>query len=143
MLNLTHFLTLVKEADMFALFRPGPYICAEYEFGGFPAWLLRDPNMKLRSDYKPYIEAVDRYWKELLTVVKKFQFTTNGGPIIAVQMENEFGSYGNTNNPADRNYMKALEGMALKYGIKELIYTCDGPEQHGTLPGIILQSYTH
>ena len=121
---------------MFAMFRPGPYICAEWEFGGFPAWLLRDPNMKLRSNYKPYLDAVDKYWSKLLTIAKDFQFT-NGGPIIGIQIENEFSSYGNTVNKAeDASYMRALEAMAKKYGMKELFFTSDpSPTRSGTLDG--------
>ena len=61
-LHLAKFLEEVKLADMFAIVRPGPYICAEWELGGFPSWLLRDPNMKLRSAYKPYLERVKKYW---------------------------------------------------------------------------------
>ena len=136
MLNLKHFLTAIKEADLFAVFRPGPYICAEYELGGFPAWLLRDPNMKLRSNYKPYLDAVDKYWSKLFAIAKEFQFTTNGGPIIAIQLENEFASYGNTNNAGDANYLKALEGMATKNGMKEMFFTCDNwVTKQGTIPG--------
>lgn len=137
MLNLTHFLTLIKEEDMFAMFRPGPYICAEWEFGGLPSWLLRDPNMKLRSNYEPYLKAVDKYWSKLLSIAKDFQFQTNGGPIIGVQIENEFSSYGNTDSkPEDVLYLKALAAMAKKYGMKELFFTSDpSPTRHGTLDG--------
>ena len=125
---------------MFAMYRPGPYICAEWELGGFPAWLLRDPHMKVRSNYKPYLEAVDKYYSKLLNVVNKFQFTSNGGPIIAMQIENEFASYGNTQTkPEDVEYLKALENMVRKSGFNELLFTSDPwVTKQGTLPGLIL-----
>jgi len=136
MLNLTDFLHAIKEADMFAMYRPGPYICAEWELGGFPSWLLRDPNMKVRSNYKPYLDAVAKYYEKLMAVVNKFQFT-NGGPIIALQIENEFGSYGNTiNNHNDAEYLKELENMVRKSGFKELLFTSDPwATRQGTLTG--------
>ena len=134
--NLAQFLTAIKEADMFAMFRPGPYICAEYEMGGFPAWLLRDPNIRVRSNYKPYLDAVERYFTQLLSVVKKFQFTTNGGPIIGMQIENEYANWGNTNNANDAAYLRSLVDMAKKYGMNStLFYTSDNLKFTGTIPG--------
>jgi beta-galactosidase len=97
-LNLAEFLKVIKEADMFAIYRPGPYICAEWEFGGFPAWLLRDPHMHFRSNYKPYLEAVGKYYEKVLSIIKDFQFSVNGGPIIAFQLENEYGEVRNQND---------------------------------------------
>jgi beta-galactosidase len=138
MLNLTDFLHAVKEADLFAMYRPGPYICAEWDLGGLPAWLLRDPKMNLRSNYKPYLDAVENYYNKLMAVVKKFQFSSNGGPIIAMQIENEFSSYGNTiKNQNDAEYLKALENIVKKNGFNELLYTSDpGVTKQGTLPGL-------
>ena len=132
-LNLTDFIVAIKEADLLAMYRPGPFICAEWDFGGLPAWLLRDQNMKIRSNYKPFMDAVDNYWKQLFSIVKQHQFQ-RGGPIIAVQMENEFGSYGNTRTkPSDALYMRLLSDIALKHGISELLFTSDGPRRHGSL----------
>ena len=134
MLNVSDFLVAIKEADLFAIYRPGPFICAEWDFGGLPAWLLRDPNMKIRTNYKPYMDAVDNYWRALFEITKDFQFIGSGGPIIAVQMENELGSYGNTQkNPNDAIYMRALAQIANKYGIRELLFTSDGPGRQGSL----------
>ena len=123
---------------MFAMVRPGPFICAEYELGGFPSWLLRDPNMKFRSNYKPYLDAVDRYFSKLLAILKNFQFSTNGGPIIGVQIENEFSSVGNVDtNPDDHKYLQSVTDMAIKYGMNSsLLYTSDPrATKTGTLPG--------
>jgi len=140
MLNLTQFLTAIKEADMFAIFRPGPFICAEWDLGGLPAWLLRDPKMHFRSNYKPFLEAVNKYFDRLMAVVKKFEFTSNGGPIIALQLDDEFGAYGNTIfHPEDVEYLKALENNVRKNGFNELLFTSDTwATKQGTLPGLKL-----
>ncbi len=140
MLNLTDFLTAIKEADMFAMYRPGPYICGEWENGGFPAWLFRDPHMKLRSNYTPYLNAIDKYFEKLFNVIHNHQFSVKGGPIIAMQIENEFGNFGNTNtHKSDHDYMEFIKNTATKYGFKGLFYTSDGHngvDRHGTLPGL-------
>lgn len=94
--EIVDFLKMIKEADMFALFRPGPYICSEWDLGGLPSWLLNDPEMKLRSNYSSYIQAVGKYWNKLLPFVRNLTFTPSGGPIIAIQLENEYGYYGDT-----------------------------------------------
>jgi beta-galactosidase len=138
MLNMTDFLTAIKETEMFAIVRVGPFICAEWELGGFPAWLLRDPKMNLRTNYKPFLDAVEKYYNKLTAVVKKFQFSSNGGPIIALQIENEFGGYGNTiTNHNDAEYLKALENNLRKNGFNELLFTSDTePTKQGSLPGL-------
>jgi beta-galactosidase len=126
MLNLTDFLTAIKETDMFAIVKVGPFIRAEWELGGLPTWLLRDPKMNLRSNYKPFLDAVEKYYNKLMAVVNKFQFSSNGGSIIASQIENEFGGYGNTiNNHNDAEYLKALEKNLRKNGFNELLFTSD------------------
>jgi beta-galactosidase len=150
MRNLTDFLIAIKEADMFAMYRSGPYMCGEWENGGFPAWLFRDPNMKLRSNYTPYLNAVEKYFLKLFRVIHDHQFTVKGGPIIAMQIENEFGFFGNTiKNKADHDYLEFLKNTSIEFGFKELFYTDDGPEDivdhHGSLPGItnnILTSFS-
>ncbi|KAJ8302339.1 hypothetical protein KUTeg_021326 [Tegillarca granosa] len=93
-LDVRKFIQLAHEVGLYVIFRPGPYICAEWDFGGLPSWLLRDPQMKVRSNYPPYQEAADRFFAELLPKIVDLQHL-NGGPIIAVQVENEFGSYSN------------------------------------------------
>lgn len=68
------------------LLRPGPYICAECDFGGLPSWLLRDPDMKVRSIYPPFLDAVHGYLTALITQVGSLQYSS-GGPIIAIQVQ--------------------------------------------------------
>jgi len=115
---------------MFAIYRPGPYICSEWELGGFPSWLLRDPNMKLRSNYGPYLKATEKYFEKVLEISKDFQFTSNGGPIIAMQIENEYGGIKNTQ---DLEYLTFLKDTVRKYGYEGLIFTSD--------PGYIAEKY--
>ncbi len=128
-LNLAEFLKAIKEADLFAIARPGPYICAEWEMGGFPAWLSRDPHMRTRSNYKPYLAAVEKYYLRVLSIFKDFEFSKNGGPIIAFQLENE---YGGVRDEASKEYLYFLKDIVVKSGFKELLFTSDpgGGAQH-------------
>ena len=120
--NIAEFIKTVQKHKLYLIVRPGPYICAEWEFGGFPYWMLRDPNMKFRtSSYKPYLNAVDSYFNHLLPIFVPFMYK-NGGPIVAFQIENEFGSWG-----PDPQYMKFLHKLFIKHGLnKELLLTSDG-----------------
>mgnify|MGYP005804473869 CR=1 FL=1 len=77
-LNLAKFLEENKQADMFATVRIGPYICSEWDFGGIPSWLMRDNNLKLRTNYPYYMERVKIYWEQVMKIVNKYQFTTTG-----------------------------------------------------------------
>lgn len=133
-LDILHFLDLAKDVGLFVIFRPGPYICSEWEFGGLPYWLLRDPNMKVRTSYTPFMEAADSYFEAVLSLVAKHQFT-EGGSIIAVQVENEYGSYA-----ADKKYMSEVMELILKHGVKELLFTSDGADMlggPGNIPGVL------
>lgn len=120
MLDIVKYIELAKEVGLYVIFRPGPYICSEWDFGGLPAWLLKDPNMKVRSNYPGYLKAVDRFFDKLIPMVEKYQHV-HGGPIIAVQIENEFGSY--SSEVAHLLYLKKL---LLRNGIKELLFYSDG-----------------
>lgn len=132
--NLAEFIRLVQKIGLHLIVRPGPYICAEWEFGGLPSWLLHDPNMTVRtSKYRPYLDHVTRFFDQLLPLLAKFTYK-NGGPIVAFQIENEFGSYGH-----DVEYMQFLRGLYDRYGIDELLFTSDGKNHlyEGSLPGIL------
>ncbi|XP_023243973.1 beta-galactosidase-1-like protein 2 [Centruroides sculpturatus] len=140
--DLPAFLSAVKSADMFVVFRPGPYICAEWDFGGLPGWLLKDKNMAVRSNYPPYKLAVKRYFTRLAEVVRDFLFGANFGPIIAIQIENEFNEFGNANeNPDDLQYMSFLKNTLEELGLKELFFTSDAVSQMNspfTLPDVLM-----
>jgi beta-galactosidase len=134
-LDIVRFIQIAGEVGLRVIVRPSPYICAEWEFGGLPAWLLRDPGMRIRCQYTPYLNAVSRYYDRLLTLLAPLQ-TTQGGPIIAMQIENEYGSYGN-----DHGYLTFLEEAMRARGIDVPLFTSDGPNdamlQGGTLPHIL------
>jgi beta-galactosidase len=130
--NIAQFIRLVQEEGMYLILRPGPYVCAEWDFGGLPAYLLAIPDIKVRCMDPRYMQAAERYIQALAQEVKELQ-VTKGGPILMVQIENEYGSYGN-----DRTYMNRLKNVWLKNGIEVPFYTADGPTPYmleaGSLP---------
>ncbi|CAG9772540.1 unnamed protein product [Ceutorhynchus assimilis] len=135
-LDVERFIKTAQEEDLFVLLRPGPYICAEWEFGGLPAWLLDNANIKLRQSDPIYLKFVFRYFKELFSIIAPLQFT-NGGPIIAMQVENE---YGNTWNH-DPDYLRTLAQVFRSNGITTPLYTSDpmlSVGDQGALPGELL-----
>ncbi|ESO09774.1 hypothetical protein HELRODRAFT_195009 [Helobdella robusta] len=119
-LDLRSFIKMAHSLGLYVILRPGPYICSEWEFGGLPSWLLSDANMKVRSSYEPYLQAVEEYFNKLLPLVTDLQHS-RGGPIICLQLENEYGAYA-----ADLNYMNFLRQNMLKNGIVEMLFTSDG-----------------
>lgn len=119
--DVCRFLELAQELGLYVILRPSPYICAEWEFGGLPAWLLRDKNMRLRCSYKPYQNAVRRYYRELLPKLAPYQID-RGGSVILMQIENEYGYYGN-----DTAYLEFLRDTMREYGITVPLVTSDGP----------------
>ncbi|HLN21953.1 MAG TPA: beta-galactosidase [Bacteroidales bacterium] len=131
--NIQEFIKIVQEEEMFLIVRPGPYVCAEWELGGIPPYLLRIPDIKLRSTDERYMAAAGRYITRLSEELKPW-LVTNGGPVIMLQIENEYGSYGN-----DKNYLTRIRDLWQKNGINIPTFTADGPSEEmlkaGTLPG--------
>ncbi|KAM3615821.1 uncharacterized protein V6R79_008354 [Siganus canaliculatus] len=121
-LDLEAYLRIAASIGLWVILRPGPYICAEWDFGGLPSWLLRDQNMKLRTTYPGYTEAVDSFFNELIKRVVPYQYS-KGGPIIAVQVENEYGSYAK-----DKEYMPFIKEALLSRGVTELLLTSDNKD---------------
>ncbi|TGZ69408.1 hypothetical protein CRM22_003762 [Opisthorchis felineus] len=121
--DLEYFIDIIRQLDMLAIVRAGPYICAEWAFGGLPPWLLRkNPNMKIRSSDPAYYQEVVKWFNVLLPKLRKHLYT-EGGPIIMVQMENEYGSYG----LCDRTYMTNLYDLArFHLGQDVILFTTDG-----------------
>jgi len=119
--DVAHFVRIAQEEGMWVLFRPGPYVCAEWDFGGLPPYLLKIPDIKVRCMDERYMQAVERYLKEMSKQIKPL-LVTYGGPILMVQIENEYGSYGN-----DKIYLEELRKIWLKNGIDVPFYTADGP----------------
>ena len=144
--DIVNFIKIVHDAGMLLLFRAGPYICGEHDFGGLPSYILATPGIAsqedLRTNNTAYMREVTAWWSALLPLVAPYT-VANGGPIAMVQLENEYGSYGNTGGDAnDYAYMMALRAIALELlpnGTQ--LYTTDGNDagylSHGTLPGVV------
>ena len=118
--NIAEFIRICKEEGMWVLLRPGPYVCAEWDFGGLPSYLLKVPDIKIRCMDTRYMASVTTYINKLAKEVIHLQ-CINGGPILMVQIENEYGSFGN-----DKMYLETLRSIWLRNGIKIPFYTSDG-----------------
>ncbi|NXD78725.1 BGAL galactosidase, partial [Halcyon senegalensis] len=130
------FLDLTAELGLLVILRPGPYICAEWEMGGLPAWLLWKPDIVLRSSDPAYLAAVDSWLHVLLPKIKP-RLYQNGGNIISVQVENEYGSY----YACDYGYLRHLLGsFRALLGGEVLLFTTDSTQAEelrcGTLQGL-------
>ncbi|WHT16377.1 beta-galactosidase [Crossiella sp. CA-258035] len=128
--DLPRFLDLAAAEGLHVLLRPGPYICAEWDGGGLPAWLLAEPDIRLRTTDPRFLAAVADYFAELLPKVRPHL----GGPVLAVQVENEYGAYGE-----DTAYLEAVAGMLRAGGVNLPLFTCDQPGDlvKGALPGVL------
>ena len=129
--DVAEFVREAQQEGLYVLLRPGPYSCAEWDFGGFPAWLLKDPNMVVRSRDPQFLEAARAWLMQLGKQLTPLQIG-NGGPIIGVQVENEYGSYGK-----DHAYMEDIHQMLVDAGFtKAQLYTADGADEipNGSLP---------
>lgn len=104
--DLVQFIKTAHKVGLYVIFRPGPYICAEWEFGGLPGWLLRSNGNEIRTNGPWFMKAVKQYFAQIFEMVKTLQ-SGYGGPIIAVQLENEYGTFGNS-----RPYLEALRQAA-------------------------------
>ncbi|WP_216591609.1 glycoside hydrolase family 35 protein [Streptomyces brasiliscabiei] len=136
LLDLPRYLSLARAEGLHVLLRPGPYICAEWDGGGLPSWLTSDPDIRLRSSDPRFTNALDRYLDILLPPLLP-HLAANGGPVIAVQVENEYGAYGD-----DTAYLKHVHQALRSRGVDELLFTCDqaGSGHHlaaGSLPGVL------
>ncbi|XP_037572139.2 beta-galactosidase-like [Dermacentor silvarum] len=121
--DLMHFLNLAQSHDFLVLLRIGPYICAERDLGGLPYWLLsRNASIRFRTMDPEYTKPVERYFSKLLPLLQPLLYV-NGGPIVAVQIENEYGSY----KACDFEYMAWLRDLVRRYLHYDVIlYTTDG-----------------
>lgn len=118
--GLREFIKLCKENDMKVILRPGPYVCAEWEMGGLPWWLLKKKDIKLRENDPYFLERVDKFQKAVADQVSDLT-VDKGGPIIMVQVENEYGSYG-----IDKEYVSNIRDMLRKnFGNDVTLFQCD------------------
>ena len=131
--DLAAFIRTAQRLGLWVIVRPGPYACAEWDFGGLPAWLLRTPDIRVRCSDPRYLGACESYVMKLGEVLRDLQ-VHRGGPVLMVQVENEYGSFGN-----DRDYLLALRGFWDKAGLEVPLYTADGATpsmlEAGTIPG--------
>ena len=134
--DLGRFLDLVAAEGMHAIVRPGPYICAEWHNGGLPVWLTSTPEVGLRRSEPGYLAEVERYLRNVYDIVEPRQLD-RGGPVILVQIENEYGAYGD-----DKDYLAELVRVTLDAGITVPLTTIDQPQpqmlRDGSLPGVHL-----
>ncbi|WP_268739735.1 glycoside hydrolase family 35 protein [Novosphingobium organovorum] len=131
--DIAEFVREAAEEGLMVVVRPGPYACAEWDWGGLPSWLNRDPKMQVRTLYPGFMKATQRYLDALARQLAPLQ-ATRGGPIIGVQVENEYGSYGE-----DHAYMRAMKDAFVRAGFApRLLFTADGPDllARGALPDL-------
>ena len=121
--DVAKFCRLAQKEGLYVILRPGPYSCAEWEFGGFPWWLLKKEDLKLRTRDPFYMKHVKTYLMQVGKQLAPLQIT-HGGPIIMVQVENEYGSYGN-----DTVYIGMLRDILKEAGFEVPLFACDGPSQ--------------
>lgn len=121
MLDVERFVRIAQELGLYVILRPSPYICAEWEFGGLPAWLLAESEMRYRVSYPPFMRHVKEYYEVLLKKLVPLQID-NGGPVILMQVENEYGYYAD-----DKTYMESLKNIMREAGIVVPLVTSDGP----------------
>lgn len=120
--DIAAFVRMAQEEGLNVILRPGPYICAEWDAGGIPAWLFADDSVKVRTRDPRFLAAANRYLLRLGQELAPLQ-ATHGGPIIAVQIENEYGIFGH-----DRQYMEDIHQMLIRAGFGEsILFTSDGP----------------
>ncbi|AWM32240.1 glycoside hydrolase family 35 protein [Hymenobacter nivis] len=127
------FVKMAQEEDLWVVLRPSPYVCAEWEFGGYPYWLQNVPGLKVRSQEPQYVAAYKRYIEAVGKQLAPLQ-VGHGGPILMVQIENEYGSYG-----SDKQYLALNKQLFEAAGFDGVLYTCDPAKDvaAGHLPGLL------
>ena len=131
-LDIEKFLQIAQDLGLYAIVRPSPFICAEWEFGGMPAWLLTE-DMRIRSSDASYLRAVADYYDELLPRLVP-RLLDKGGNILMMQVENEYGSYGE-----DKDYLRAIRQMMLDRGLDCPLFTSDGPWRATLRAGTLIE----
>ena len=130
-LDIAAFIRMAQKEDLMVIVRPGPYICAEWEFGGLPWWILANDDMEIRCMNKQYIQCFEDYLDKLFEEIRPL-LCTNGGPIIMLQCENEYGYYGD-----DKDYLEYLAKSYKEKGIDVPLFTSDGTQEKNLIAGSI------
>lgn len=131
--DIAAFVKAAQQEGLWVILRPSPYVCAEWEFGGYPYWLQNEEGLIVRSTEKKYLKEYHDYIMEIGKQLATLQIN-NGGNILMVQVENEYGSYA-----GDKEYLDINRKLFIEAGFDGLLYTCDGPSQapKGHLPGLL------
>ena len=138
--NLREFIKLAADEGLMVILRPGPYACAEWEFGGYPWWLVKNKDLVIRTNNKPFLDSCNVYINKLIDQVRDLQIT-KGGPVIMIQAENEFGSYvaQRKDIPLSEHkiYSHAIKDQLVKAGVDVPLFTSDGSWlfEGGTIEG--------
>ncbi len=131
--DVAEFIREAQQEGLYVILRPGPYVCAEWEFGGFPGWLLQDPATRVRSTDPKFMQPAQRWLHRLGQELAPLQLA-RGGNIIAVQVENEYGSFGHSGDA----YLAQIRQTLVDSGFDaSLLYTSDSAAQPGSLPGLL------
>lgn len=134
-LDFSKYLKMAQDLGLYAIVRPGPFICSEWDFGGQPWWLLKYTDIKLRCFDKIYLEKITPYLENVCKILKP-HLIDNGGNVIFVQIENEYGSYGN-----DKKYLNWLKDFYISHGIDGQFITSDGETEfllkNGSVDGVM------
>lgn len=130
-LDIAGFIKTAQSEGLMVIVRPGPYICAEWEFGGLPWWIQTNPDMEIRCSNTEYMRSFNRYLDRLFEEIRPL-LCTNGGPVIMMQCENEYGYYGD-----DKKYLSFLRDSYIEKGIDVPLFTSDGTRREDLLDGNI------
>lgn len=123
-LDVAEFVRICQEEGMWMIVRPGPYVCSEWDFGGMPAWLLKEPDMQVRTNDPRFLAATKRYFQALGEQLVDLQ-VNHGGPILQVQVENEYGQFGRPDNEDDKQYNRAIHRQLVEAGFDTMFIRCD------------------
>jgi beta-galactosidase len=140
--NIREYIRMAQQEGLMVIVRPGPYACAEWEFGGYPWWLQKEKSLIIRSYNQPFLDSCKVYINQLVDQIRDLQIT-KGGPVIMVQAENEFGSYVAQRKDiplADhKKYNKAIKQLLLEAGVEVPLFTSDGSWlfEGGSLDGVL------
>ena len=133
--DISQFVKTAQDAGLFVILRPSPYVCAEWEFGGYPYWLQNEKDLEVRSKNENYLTLYRNYIQQVANQIAHFQINRgNGGNIIMIQVENEYGSYG-----SDKEYLEINKKIFNEAGFDGILFTCDPKEAivNGHLNGLL------